>query len=93
MSQNGVPARIIYPYSLPVFLKIIFMYHVHFLFFFFFIYINNDVQLNKLAQTVVFETRIREVPGSDPVAGQSDWDVSWFPSVTKENVGLEIYMP
>ncbi|KAJ4436856.1 hypothetical protein ANN_16988 [Periplaneta americana] len=39
----------------------------------------NDIQPSELAQTVAFEIRIREVPGSNPVADQSDWGFYGFP--------------
>ena len=40
---------------------------------------------------VTHETRIREVPGSNPGADQPDWGFSWFSSVIKANAGLDFH--
>ena len=40
---------------------------------------------------VTHETRIREVPGSNPGADQPDWGFSWFSSVIKANTGLDFH--
>ena len=40
---------------------------------------------------VTHETRIREVPGSNPAADQPDWRFSWFSSVIKLKAGLDLH--
>ena len=40
---------------------------------------------------VTHETRICEVPGSNPGADHPDWGFSWFSSVIKANSGLYFY--
>ena len=40
---------------------------------------------------VTHETRIREVPGSNPGAEQPDWGFLWFSSVIKANVELDFH--
>ena len=40
---------------------------------------------------VTHETRIREVPGSNPGADQPDEVFSWFSSIIKANAGLDFH--
>ena len=40
---------------------------------------------------VMHETRIREIPGSNPGADQPDWGFSWFYSIIKANAGLDFH--
>ena len=40
---------------------------------------------------VTHETRIREVPGSNPGADQPDWGFSCFSSINEANAGLDFH--
>ena len=43
------------------------------------------------AAAVTHLTRIREVPGSNSGADQSDWSFSWFSSIMKVNAGMDFH--
>ena len=46
----------------------------------------------RAGSVVTHETRIQEVPGSNPGVDQPDWGIfSWFSSITKANAGLEFH--
>lgn len=49
----------------------------------------------KILKAVIGKKAIEEINSdqSNLVADQSGWSFSWFPSVTKANAGLKIYMP
>ena len=52
----------------------------------------DNIPLTEQGGSVVMhETRIREVPGSNPSADQPDWVFSWFSSVIKANAGLDFH--
>ena len=40
---------------------------------------------------VTHETRIREVPGSNPGDDQPEWVFSWFPPIIKTNAELDFH--
>ena len=46
----------------------------------------------RCGSVITHETRIREVPGSNPGADQPDWGFfSWFSSVIKANAELDFH--
>ena len=62
--------------------------------FVYYINIAKEVRHNteRGGSVVTHETRIREVPGSNPCANQPDWFFfSWFSSIIKANAGLDFH--